>query len=70
MTITRESLMTLEAYAKVRKGSTAAFIAHRRLRTVRLGENISVRRFARFKIGEPNYTVASAKVVAADEPAA
>jgi hypothetical protein len=42
MTITRESLMTLEAYAKVRKGSTAAFIAHRRLRTVRLGENISV----------------------------
>jgi elongation factor Ts len=32
----------------------------------KLGENISVRRFARFKIGEPNYTVASAKVVATE----
>jgi len=30
----------------------------------KLGENISVRRFARFKIGDPNFTVASAKVVA------
>ena len=28
----------------------------------KLGENISVKRFARFKIGEPNYTIASAKV--------
>jgi elongation factor Ts len=36
----------------------------------KLGENISVRRFARFKIGEPNFTVASAKAVVADEPAA
>ena len=36
----------------------------------KLGENISVRRFARFKIGEPNFTVASAKTVASDEPAA
>jgi elongation factor Ts len=36
----------------------------------KLGENISVRRFARFKIGEPTYTVASAKVAAPDEPAA
>jgi elongation factor Ts len=36
----------------------------------KLGENISVRRFARFKIGEPNYTVASAKVVATEEAAA
>jgi elongation factor Ts len=35
----------------------------------KLGENISVRRFARFKIGEPNFTVASAKP-AADESAA
>ena len=30
----------------------------------KLGENISVKRFARFKIGEPNYTIASAKVAA------
>jgi elongation factor Ts len=36
----------------------------------KLGENISVRRFARFKIGEPSFTVASAKVAAAEEPAA
>ena len=36
----------------------------------KLGENISVRRFARFKIGEPSYTVASAKVTATEEPAA
>jgi elongation factor Ts len=36
----------------------------------KLGENLSVRRFARFKIGEPNYTVASAKVVATEEAAA
>ncbi len=42
MTITRDSLLTLEAYAKIRKSSTAGFIAHRRLRTVRLGEHISV----------------------------
>jgi elongation factor Ts len=36
----------------------------------KLGENISVRRFARFKIGDPNYTVASAKAAAAEESAA
>ena len=38
-------------------------------KVAKLGENISVRRFARFKIGEPNFTVASAKP-AAEEPAA
>jgi elongation factor Ts len=31
-------------------------------KVAKLGENISVRRFARFKIGDPNYTVAAAKV--------
>ena len=36
----------------------------------KLGENISARRFARFKIGEPNYTVASAKVSTQEEAAA
>src|ERR1700722_16439768 len=35
----------------------------------KLGENISVRRFARFKIGDPNYTVASAKQAATAEEA-
>lgn len=42
MTITRESLMTLEAYSKIRKTSRAEAIAHRRLRTVALGDHVSV----------------------------
>jgi len=33
----------------------------------KLGENISVRRFARFKIGDPSFTVASAKVSTSEE---
>ena len=33
----------------------------------KLGENISVRRFARFKIGDPNYTIAQSKPAASDE---
>ena len=41
MTITPDTLMTLEAYAKVRKSSAPEFIAHRKLRTVRLGEHVS-----------------------------
>jgi len=41
-TIDRDSLMTLEAYSKVRKSSKPQEIAHRRLRTVRLGEHIGV----------------------------
>jgi len=39
-------------------------------KVAKLGENISVRRFARFKIGEPSFTVASAKITVAEEPAA
>ena len=31
-------------------------------KVAKLGENISVRRFARFKVGDPNFTVSSAKV--------
>jgi hypothetical protein len=42
VTITRSSLLTLEAYAKVRKANQAEVIAHRKLRTVRLGEHLSV----------------------------
>jgi hypothetical protein len=42
MTITRDSLMTLEAYAKARKTQRSQVIAHRKLRTVRLGEHIGV----------------------------
>jgi elongation factor Ts len=33
----------------------------------KLGENISVRRFARFKIGDPSYTIAAAKPAASEE---
>ena len=41
-TITRDSLMSLEAYARVRNVERAKVIEHRRLRTVRLGEHVSV----------------------------
>ena len=33
----------------------------------KLGENISVRRFARFKVGDPNWTVATTKPATTDE---
>jgi hypothetical protein len=42
MTITRDSLLTLEAYARIRKSSAPEIIAHRKRRTVRLGEHISL----------------------------
>jgi hypothetical protein len=42
MAITPQTLLTLEAYAKIRTSSRAEFIAHRRLRTVHLGEHLSV----------------------------
>jgi len=41
-TITRDSLMTLEAYTKYRKANQKAIIAHRRLRSVLLGEHINL----------------------------
>jgi len=41
-TIDRTSLMTLEAYSKIRKSSRAEAIAHRRLRTVQLGEHMTL----------------------------
>jgi hypothetical protein len=40
--ITPESLMTLEAYTKYRKTHKAEVMAHRKLRSVRLGENINL----------------------------
>jgi hypothetical protein len=40
--ITPDSLLTLEAYSKIRKPSRPAAIAHRRLRTVSLGEHITL----------------------------
>ena len=40
--ITRDSLMTLEAYSKYRKQHKADIIAHRKLRSVALGEHITL----------------------------
>ncbi len=40
--ITRESLMTLEAYSQWRKVHKPAIIAHRKLRSVPLGEHINL----------------------------
>jgi hypothetical protein len=42
MTITRDSLLTLEAYSKIRKSARAEAIAHRKLRSVALGEHINL----------------------------
>ena len=42
MNITRQSLMTLEAYSKIRKISLPEAIAHRRLRSIALGENMTL----------------------------
>jgi hypothetical protein len=42
MTITRDSLMTLEAYARHRKAHKAEIIAHRRRRSVALGEHMTL----------------------------
>ncbi len=40
--ITRESLLTLEAYARQRKDMRAAVIEHRKLRSVHLGEHMTL----------------------------
>ena len=42
MTIRPDNLLTLEAYAKIRQSSKPEAIAHRRLRSVRLGEHVSL----------------------------
>ena len=42
MTITRDSLLTLEAYARIRKSSRAEHMAHRRRRSVVLGEHMTL----------------------------
>jgi len=39
-------------------------------RVAKLGENISVRRFARFKVGDPNWTVATTAQTASEEASA
>jgi hypothetical protein len=51
-----DSLMTLEAYARVRKSVQAAIIAHRRLRSVLLGDHLNLQfedeRTVRYQIQE------------------
>lgn len=42
MSITPDTLLTLEAYAKLRTGSRAQAIAHRRLRSVALGAHMTL----------------------------
>jgi hypothetical protein len=42
MSLSRDKLLSLEAYAKVRASSRPAFIAHRRLRSVQLGEHLNL----------------------------
>lgn len=42
MTIGRDKLLSLEAYAKIRTASRPAFIAHRKLRSVQLGEHLNL----------------------------
>ena len=42
MSIDRGKLLSLEAYAKVRVSSRPAFIAHRKLRSVQLGEHLNL----------------------------
>ncbi len=40
--ITRENLMSLEAYSKIRKSSKPQAIEHRRLRSVHLGDHVTL----------------------------
>jgi len=42
MSISRDKLLSLEAYAKIRASSRPAFIAHRKLRSVQLGEHLNL----------------------------
>jgi hypothetical protein len=42
MSIPRDTLLTLEAYAKLRKSSKPEAISHRRLRSVQLGEHMTL----------------------------
>ena len=42
MTIARDKLLSLEAYSRIRVSSRPAFIAHRKLRSVQLGEHLNL----------------------------
>jgi len=53
-----------QPFIKEQTQTIAALIA---TKVGKLGENISVRRFARFKVGDPNWTVATTKPAVAEE---
>ena len=61
-----EACLLDQPFIKEQSQTVAQVIA---TKVAKLGENITVRRFARFKIGDPNATVAQAKVVATEEAA-
>jgi len=42
VTIARDKLLSLEAYSRIRASSRPAFIAHRKLRSVQLGEHLNL----------------------------
>ena len=42
MTIARDKLLSLEAYSRIRVSSRPAFMAHRKLRSVQLGEHLNL----------------------------
>jgi elongation factor Ts len=56
-----------QPFIKESSQTIAALIA---TKVAKLGENISVRRFARFKVGAPDWTVAQTKPGATEEPSA
>ena len=51
----------LPARSALHQGAVADHRAAHRQKVGKLGENITVRRFARFKVGDPNWTVATTK---------
>jgi len=55
-----------QPFIKEQSQTIAQIIASK---VAKLGENISVRRFARFKVGDPNWTVATTKPAAEDAQA-
>ena len=54
-----EACLLEQPFIKEQSLSISQLIAQK---VAKLGENISIRRFARFKVGDPNFTVASTKV--------
>ena len=74
MTITADSLMSLEAYAKHRKENKPRIIAHRKLRSVALGDHMTLQfedeTTIRYQIQEMLRASASAKRASANRSTA